>query len=256
MKRWKHLLIFTALMASLAVTPAHALEYDIGAPDDYLFGRPTSDETIYEQEPVNVDRSKNTALIPPGFGTPTSYLPGSGEYLSPNLVPGALDGGLIPSAGSVTYPSINIGSTWTGTTTTAPFTEVTSDLYYSGGHLGTLKIPAIGLTVKVYEGTSSAALAKGAGHFENTSFFTGNTCIAAHNRGVNNHFAKIHTLEPGDRITLTTKLGTRTYSVISVEKISENDTSDTAATTDNRITLFTCVRDQREYRWCVKAVEV
>ena len=54
MKRWKHLLIFTALMASLAVTPAHALEYDIGAPDDYLFGRPTSDETIYEQEPVNV----------------------------------------------------------------------------------------------------------------------------------------------------------------------------------------------------------
>ena len=53
MKRWKHLLIFTALMASLAVTPAHALEYDIGAPDDYLFGRPTSDETIYEQAPVN-----------------------------------------------------------------------------------------------------------------------------------------------------------------------------------------------------------
>lgn len=255
MKRWKHLLIFTALMASLAVTPAHALEYDIGAPDDYLFGRPTSDETIYEQAPVNVDRSKNTALIPPGFGTPTSYLPDSGEYLTPNLVPGALDGGLIPSVGSVTYPSINGGSTWMGTTTTAPFTEVTSDLYYSGGHLGTLKIPAIGLTVKVYEGTSTA-LAKGAGHFENTSFFTGNTCIAAHNRGVNNHFAKIHTLEPGDRITLTTKLGTRTYSVISVEKISENDTSDTAATTDNRITLFTCVRDQREYRWCVKAVEV
>lgn len=80
--------------------------------------------------------------------------------------------------------------------------------------------------------------------------------MALYNRGVNNHFAKIHTLEPGDRITLTTKLGTRSYSVISVEKISENDTSDTAATTDNRITLFTCVRDQREYRWCVKAVEV
>ena len=63
MKRWKHLLIFTALMASLAVTPAHALEYDIGAPDDYLFGRPTSDETIYEQAPVNVDRSKNTRPV-------------------------------------------------------------------------------------------------------------------------------------------------------------------------------------------------
>ena len=45
------------------------------APDDYLFARPTSDTTIYEHEDPNVDRSKNTALIPPGFGTPTSYLP-------------------------------------------------------------------------------------------------------------------------------------------------------------------------------------
>ena len=34
------------------------------APDDYLFARPTSDETIYEWENPNVDRSKNTALIP------------------------------------------------------------------------------------------------------------------------------------------------------------------------------------------------
>ena len=33
-------------------------------------------------------------VIPPGFGTPTSYLPNSGEYLTPNLVPGALSGGL------------------------------------------------------------------------------------------------------------------------------------------------------------------
>ena len=28
------------------------------------------------------------------------------------------------------------------------------------------------------------------------------------------------------------------------------------ATSDNCITLFTCVRDQREYRWCVRGVEV
>ena len=64
------------------------------------------------------------------------------------------------------------------------------------------------------------------------------------------------TLEPGDTITWTTKLGTRTYQVVSVEKVLETDTSDTASTTDNRITLFTCVRDQQEYRWCVRAVEL
>ena len=51
-------------------------------------------------------------------------------------------------------------------------------------------------------------------------------------------------------------LGTRTYAVISVEKVSVNDSSGTAATTDNRVTLYTCVMNQPEYRWCVTAVQV
>ena len=62
-------------------------------------------------------------------------------------------------------------------------TAVTSDLYYSGGYLGTLKIPAIGLSAKVYEGTDSSTLAKGAGHFPGTSIWDGNVCVAGHNRG-------------------------------------------------------------------------
>ena len=76
-----------------------------------------------------------------------------------------------------------------------------------------------------------------------------------HNRGVQDDFGDLHTLEPGDTVTWTTKLGTRTYEVVSVEKVLETDTSDTAATSDNRITLYTCVRDQRAYRWMVQAVE-
>ena len=79
--------------------------------------------------------------------------------------------------------------------------------------------------------------------------------LAAHNRGVNNYFGKIHTLTVGDRITLTTKLGTRTYEVVSVAKVSETDRSGLASSTENMLTLYTCVRDQREYRWCVQAVE-
>ena len=162
-------------------------------------------------------------------------------------------GGLTNSTGSVTYPDTGSGGgTWTGTA----FTTVTSDLYYSGGHLGTLKIPAISLSVKVYQGTDNKTLAKGAGHFEDTSLWDGNCAIAGHNRGVRDDFGDLHTLEPGDTITWTTKLGTRTYQVVSVEKVLETDTSDTASTTDNRITLFTCVRDQQEYRWCVRAVEL
>ena len=62
-------------------------------------------------------------------------------------------------------------------------------------------------------------------------------------------------LTTGDSITLTTKEGTRTYSVTSVEKVSETDNSGTASTSDNQITLYTCVRNEREYRWCVKGIE-
>ena len=250
--RLNPLCLAALMVAALAVTPAHALEYTMEAPDDYLFARPTSDDTIYEQEDPNVDRSKNVALIPPGFGTPTSYLPGSGAALTPNLVPGVLDGGLTNSTGSVTYPDTGSGGgTWTGTA----FTTVTSDLYYSGGHLGTLKIPAIGLSVKVYQGTDSKTLSKGAGHFKNTSLWDGNCAIAGHNRGVRDDFGDLHTLEPGDTITWTTKLGQRTYEVVSVSKVLETDTSGTAAASDNRLTLYTCVKNQRDYRWMVQAVE-
>lgn len=173
--------LIAAMLSLLCVGQASALEYTMEAPDDYLFARPTSDDTIYEWENPNVDRSKNVALIPPTFGSPTSYLPGSGTALTPNLVPGALDGGgLVSQVGSVTYPTVGTGSGWTGTTSTG-WTDVTSDLYYSGGHLGTLKIPAIDLSVKVYQGTDSSTLMTGAGHFPDTSIWDGNVSIAGHN---------------------------------------------------------------------------
>jgi len=79
--------------------------------------------------------------------------------------------------------------------------------------------------------------------------------IAAHNRGVNNHFGKIHALNMGDKITYTTKLGTRSYTVYSVAKISVDDLSVLNDSAENIITLVTCVMDQPSYRWCVKAVE-
>ena len=161
-------ILSTVMLCALCVAPAHALEYTIDGADDYLFGRPTSDDTIYEWENPNVDRSKNTALIPPGFGTPTSYLPGSGEYLTPNLVPGALSGGLVnqvgsvgnPDGGTVTsaadsgYPAASTSVTTdssgfptvsggTSSGQTVAFTEVTSSMYYSNGSLATLKAYSI-----------------------------------------------------------------------------------------------------------------
>ena len=252
--------------------PASALEYSFDAPDNPLFGRPTSDDTIYVTTgaPANTDRSKNAALIPPTFGSPTSYVLGSGELLTPNLirdgqiytgpgnatsagtgtvtVPGATGTTTIPNTSTVpTLPSVDTSGSVTA------YTPVTDALYYSGGYIATLSIPSIGLKVNVNEGTSATALATGAGHFENTSIWNGNVAIAGHNRGVNNHFGKIHTLSGGDKITLTTKLGTRTYEVYSVQKILSTQVSVLDATNDNIITLVTCVMDQPAYRWCVQA---
>ena len=268
----KSLLISSLLVTALCVTQASALEYGFDGADDYLFADPTSQDVIYQAEDQNVNRSKTAALIAPGFGTPTSYLRGSGEYLTPNLAPGAMSGGLVNAVGNYGYTDSSPGgypATDTSisagtyppagnenfTTSTIGYTDVTSDLYYSGGHLGTLKIPSIGVNVKIYQGTDSATLAKGAGHFTDTSIWAGNVCVAGHNRETNCYFGEIHTLNIGDEITLTTKLGTRTYSVTSVQKISETDSSATGSTSDNRITLFTCVRNESAYRWCVTAVE-
>ena len=135
------------------------------------------------------------------------------------------------------------------------FTDVTSDLYHKNGSLGRLEIPALDLSVRIYQGTDSKTLAKGIGHFEDTSIWEGNVCLAAHNRGANSYFGQIHTLNIGDKITLTTKLGTRTYKVTDVSKVSETDRSGLADSGENMLTLYTCVRNQRDQRWCVTAVE-
>ena len=258
MKKIITLCLSLCMTAALAA-PAYALEYSIDAPDDYDFGRDTSIETIHTADGGamrNEDVSKNAALIPPAFGSESMNAFHTGEYLTPNLAPGG-----IPASGSV------IGGGASGVVTPGSavsggnyqpsvlFTEVSGDLYYKNGSLGKIEIPTLGLSVWIYQGTDSKTLVKGVGHFEDTSIWEGNVCLAAHNRGANSYFGQIHTLNIGDKITLTTKLGTRTYQVTDVSKVSETDRSGLADSGENMLTLYTCVRNQRDQRWCVTAVE-
>ncbi len=264
MKKFVMCLTLLCLTAMLAA-PASALEYTIGAPGAPEYAKPTSVEPVVTAdrgEAPNEDLSKNAALVPPIFGSPTSYVLGVGEPLTPNLT-GAVANGLgavISDGGASLLPPVSAGTPTTpvldvATAVSAGYTAVTSDLYYANGSLGTLKIPRLDVNVKVVQGTDSTALAKGAGHFEDTSIWEGNVCVAGHNQGTNCYFGEIHTLDIGDKITLTTKLGIRTYRVVSVQKIRETDNSMLAPTANNRITLYTCVRNQSAYRWCVQAVE-
>lgn len=274
MKKFPVFLSVLCLTASLMipVSAASPMEYTISGPGDPEYGKPTSFEVVHTADGgsmKNEDVSKNAALIPPGFGTPSADTLNTGTPLTPNLAhgyqptagavingsePPDMSGGIANDSSSVFVPGsstvINPGSTSSG------YTAVTDDLYYSGGYLGRLKIPSLDVNVKVYEGTDRKALAKGAGHFPDTSIWDGNVAIAGHNRGTNCYFGAIHTLELGDKITLTTKLGTRTYEVTSVSKVSETDQSGLAASKTNMLTLYTCVQDQRDQRWCVQASEI
>ena len=271
MKRYCTVLLAVCLVLTGLCIPASAYEYTFNSKDSSLFATPTSDSTIYVavRDDTNIDRSKTAAIIPPAFGSPTSYTLNAGELLTPNLInqTGQTTGTVsVGSIGVTTLPPSSLTpadnpfsvstESWAGTDyngwTGTRYTDVTSDLYYKGGELGPLKIR---LTVKVYQGTGSSTLAKGAGHFTNTSIWDGNIALAGHNRGVNNHFGKIHKLTAGDKITFTTRLGTRSYEVFSVSKISVDDTSVLDSSSSNMITLITCVMDHPAYRWCVKAVE-
>lgn len=281
MKRLFTTAVMTLMMVlTMAVAPAQALEYDVEEPEEGMFAPSSSVEQVTvvgggPTEQSNIDRSKNTSLAPPSFGSPDSYQSGTGQVLIPQVsysnynstaggsvnINGAnIVGNSTGTAGDFYVPPASLGSSSasdviTSTTGENKFT-LPDGLYYSDGSLGRLKISKLGLDVKVYEDESLENLAKGAGHFKSTSCWDGNVGIAGHNRGVTNHFGKIHTLVAGDKIVYTTQLGTRTYEVFYVGQISETDFSRLDRTSENIITLITCVRDVRDMRWCVQAREI
>lgn len=120
--------------------------------------------------------------------------------------------------------------------------------------IGTIDIEKIEFQGLVYEGTSEDILAKGVGHFEESPYLNGNVCLAAHNS--NKYWAKLHTLELGDKITFTSFLGTKEYKVIESTQIQETDWSKLSNTEENLLTLITCVKGKPTLRLCVQAIEI
>jgi len=125
--------------------------------------------------------------------------------------------------------------------------------------IGTLEIPKLELSAPIKEGIDQEILAENIGHFNNSSVWDGNVCLAAHNRGssVKHYFDRINELVNGDTIIYKTKLGERSYQVIQVKEIENTDWSITESKTNdkNTITLVTCITNQPEKRLCVIAEE-
>ena len=271
MKKLISLLCGCAMMCAVA-TPALAVDrYEfatVNTEEFYVAGTtavtydgaiPGYVQNLYDFTPQTVYNSEYGAtIIAPELDE--GYGLGSEK---PRNAPGVAESGggttpisalapLASDAGSVEdYPTASFE------VTTAPQYALTpvEDVRKSDGSIGTLKIPSIGLMVTAYDGEVTAAMKKGVGHIDSTSSWLGNIGMVGHNRGTNDHFGKLKNVAIGDTITYATTLGTQTYTVTSVTKIASNDWSLLQYTTDNRLTLLTCVADQPQYRLCVQAVE-
>ena len=144
----------------------------------------------------------------------------------------------------------------TAITVKTAFTRLTESFKLANSAIGKISIPAIGVkNYYLWEGETSGSMSKGLGHFTGTSVWDGNCGVCGHNRGATYSIGAIKDLKLGDAVTYTTSAGTRTYAVTTVAKIGSDDWSYLGATTDNRITLITCVAGDASQRWVVQAVQ-
>jgi sortase A len=130
----------------------------------------------------------------------------------------------------------------------------------AGGVAARLRIPAIGVDKLVVEGVGEADLRRGPGHYPTTPQpgFGGNAGIAGHRTTYGQPFHDLDRLAPGDRIEVTTLLGTFTYEVLAPEDahgdrlgrvadvlpgavvVAPSDTWVLADAGDDRLTLTAC----------------
>ena len=251
MKKTIAFLSTLALMASCCMVFAAAADYTFRPGDGTDFYRSTQYEDAYGSD-YNYGGQNATdfydPLALPGLVSPTPQAsPGSGgSIIDPTVQYGFYDSN--EPTGSSDFISYTVPD--------PPAHTPASGLVRSDGSIGTLVIPSLSINMKAYEGTTSASMSRGVGHFPESSGWNGNVCLAGHNRSSAYAIGSIKDLRIGDTIRYTTVLGTRTYAVAFVGAISGNDWSYITATPDNRMTLITCLANQPSLRICVVAVEV
>jgi sortase A len=111
-----------------------------------------------------------------------------------------------------------------------------------GGAVGIIKIPKIGVDKAIVEGTGTADLRQGPGHYSGTPLpgQPGNAAIAGHRTTYGAPFSNLNELGPGDRILVTTPQGTFGYDVRRSMAVDPSDVSVIAPTPTNELTLTTC----------------
>ncbi len=123
--------------------------------------------------------------------------------------------------------------------------------------LGRIRIDKINLEAPIKEGSNQEILKSYVGHIEDTATYEGNVCLAAHNRGNEySYFARLNELKKGDEIVYENIYGIKKYKVETSQAILETDWSLLEDSSENKITLITCIANRPNQRLCVQAVEI
>jgi sortase A len=109
----------------------------------------------------------------------------------------------------------------------------------TGGLIGRMEIPRLGLSAVVMEGTSNATLRHAVGHIGGTALpgASGNVGISGHR---DTFFRPLRKVEANDLITLTTLAGEYRYRVVSTRVVDPDDVAVLDPAESETLTLVTC----------------
>ncbi len=272
MKRFSALLLAVMLALTAAAVPAFALEYDFSAqaPGAQFYRATTAGEDAAADSPeivVGSDGTISDGSSPASIPSPLSVLDlPVGEYpdawgittdiaiaqnsIFPNaFAPTTQWSGILGWAGYDPL-KVNSGALPTGAEmnlaaaagTYAATCWRAMPAIAPDGAIGRLSIPSVNLNRYIYEGATTASMAKGLAHFDCTPGWDGNVCLAGHNRNSTSTaaFQHLKDVTEGTLVYYTTAYGTRTYRVSSISFCSTSDTSGLVQDGTSRLTLYTC----------------
>jgi sortase A len=130
-----------------------------------------------------------------------------------------------------------------------------------GQSLTRIQIPKLGVNVVVVQGVDSSSLKAGAGHYPETPLpcDEGDVAIAGHRTTYGKPFANVDRLGPGDKIILTTPIGSCVYIVAAKPFVVLPTDWQVVADTPGQfeLTLTAChPKDSASHRIVVKALMI
>ena len=270
-----------ALSAILTTSAGAEFSYNFSAVDNTDFLPSTDYEDLYGAQYNYGGRNVIDFNVPElTYGKFTTTQPGIMEkamlpglqesvlgYGITSLLPDTPSYGVVTAGGSPGYSIAESSSGYASFSQPAPsdnmqirtvqFTQLSEDFKLSNGAIGSISIPALDVyDMYVWEGENNDSMSKGLGHFISSSVWDGNVALCGHNRGASYIIGGIKDMSIGDSVYYTTSAGQRTYRVETITTIPNDDWTYLKSTSDNRITLVTCVAGDYSQRWCLQAVEV